>query len=273
MLIYHGNLFSHSILLVSVSNSLARVRKTVFTVSRWIHWIPSWVHAAKSICQPFLLVALWLPWHVSVTNVSICGDRWTSWCWRLLPSPYFFSTPLKPSSSWIECPCTCQKLPIINSAFGKQSYTIHKCLCVFAKYSSQLVTMIAFIIISLALVNCIFCQSPLPLPPPPPPSPTNDAPFPWENEFPNPPPNVPLPSPDPSGFLPTPFPPINVNSTSNPIGNPATAIYYPGYIWNQQNSNWSAVNSYCNGLHGIARIICQVMPRFFFNVQADAMDQ
>lgn len=101
--------------------------------------------------------------------------------------------------------------------------------------------------------------------------------YPWENEFPNPTTTIApvwTPSTLPSG--PT-LITTSVKPTSSPIvsttGVPTvTSIYFPGYIWNGQGG-WTPSNSAdCNSLRGVARFVCQFLPRFFFNLQADAMN-
>lgn len=133
----------------------------------------------------------------------------------------------------------------------------------------------SIIIILFALVNFIICQSTLS-------TPGTNEPFPWENEFPNSP-NIPSSIDGLATISPSLLPPNNnnnnnnninnVNSTSNPLGSAATAIYFPGYTWNQAGGNWSNGGNNCNNLHGIARFICQLLPRFFLDVQADGMNE
>lgn len=59
--------------------------------------------------------------------------------------------------------------------------------------------------------------------------------------------------------------------TSVPGVTTTTAIYFPGFIWNGQGG-WTASSSGdCVSLSGLSRIICQLLPRFFLNLQTDAM--
>ena len=111
-----------------------------------------------------------------------------------------------------------------------------------------------------------------------------DSLFPWENEFPNQVTSTTVQPPvwtsgasttDDSvattevSSVDTTSSPATVTTTSVPAT--ATAIYFPGFIWNGQGGWTPSSSGDCASLSGLSRIICQLLPRFFLNLQTDAM--